>query len=218
MSKFIIGDIHGCARTFLELVRKLPTGNLQDIVLVGDLIDRGPRSKDVVEFVMENNVPCVLGNHEQMLLDWIEGEEYRDGIWEMNGGVDTLKSYGEDNKIPFTHVRFIKSLPLFLEYPDSVNDKGDHLLVTHSSAGNVWGQCSPENPIFKKTVTWDRNSFPPKIDGIYNVFGHTPREVACIKPYWANVDTGAVFKRGLYGKLTALQFPEMKIYQQENID
>lgn len=53
---------------------------------------------------------------------------------------------------------------------------------------------------------------------IGDVHGHTPTEVATVTDYYSNVYTGCVFNRGLYTKLTCLQFPEMKIYSQDNID
>ena len=60
----IIGDVHGCYKTLIALIEKLPKD--RNITFVGDLIDRGPGSKDVVEFVRKNNYRCVRGNHEDM--------------------------------------------------------------------------------------------------------------------------------------------------------
>ena len=54
MSIWVIGDIHGCFDTFMALVAKLPKD--AKICLAGDLIDRGPKSRQVVQYVMDNDI------------------------------------------------------------------------------------------------------------------------------------------------------------------
>ena len=223
MSKYIIGDVHGCLLTLQALVDKIlkDGGSYSDIVLAGDLIDRGPRSAQVVDYVISNNIATVLGNHEQMMADCYEKKEEEEGLWLCNGGTQTVASYSDepDSKEKISkHIEFFKSLPLYLEYKDVKNEDNMHLLVTHSSAAEVWGEYSPENPIFRNNVLWERDSFPCKIRDIYNVFGHTPTPTPLLKDFWANLDTGACFNRGQYGKLTCLKFPEMMLFQQENVD
>jgi serine/threonine protein phosphatase 1 len=61
---WVIGDVHGEYDTLSKLLKKIPTGS--EIVFVGDLIDRGKHSSDVVELVRKNNYKVVLGNHELM--------------------------------------------------------------------------------------------------------------------------------------------------------
>jgi serine/threonine protein phosphatase 1 len=68
----VIGDVHGGFDTLIKLIEKLPNDN---ICFVGDLIDRGPKSAQVVDFVIENNYDCVLGNHEELM---IHSEKYLD--------------------------------------------------------------------------------------------------------------------------------------------
>jgi len=235
------------------LLQKIPTEELKKgVVFVGDLIDRGPMSADVVEFVRTTDwAQTVRGNHEQMMID--EGLKeaahfMRNGtfnmhvnqygvyssLWLVNGGKETLESYvdiDEDTKRPvfdmdvfIDHTEWLKNLPLYLEFKDVKNDKGEHLLVSHSSAGTVW-KWSPERrktnaKQFAAHLTWGRpRQFKP-IDNIYNVFGHTPvPNGPRLKSFYANVDTGAFYKeQSGYFKLTALQFPEMIVYEQENID
>ena len=64
---YIIGDVHGCYKTLLALIKKLPKDIR--ICFVGDLIDRGENSKNVVEFIKSNNYDCILGNHKQMFAE-----------------------------------------------------------------------------------------------------------------------------------------------------
>lgn len=242
-SRIIIADPHGSYKTLMALVAQLPTG--VPITFAGDLIDRGIGSNKIIKFVRDNGYDCINGNHEVMMINELQfemesnGEERpfadeREGIWLMNGGDATLYSYRNEEVYSFAGVvktktydiktlkedlEWIKSLPYFLEYKDLVNSKGQHLLVTHSTAAEVWGKFPTDSKEFIDYVTWQRKSVPKKIPGIYNVYGHTPqRNKALIRSNFACIDTGAFYKRGDYGKMTALQFPEMKVFTQKNVE
>ena len=77
MSKkvIVVGDIHGCFDTFKELEKQFPDD--ATISLVGDLVDRGPKSMDVVQHVINKRYDCVRGNHEQMMIDYFRLSEKR---------------------------------------------------------------------------------------------------------------------------------------------
>ena len=62
---YIIGDVHGCYRSLLALIEQLPHKFDSKICFVGDLIDRGPASADVVELVHVRGYDAVMGNHEK---------------------------------------------------------------------------------------------------------------------------------------------------------
>lgn len=207
-SRIIITDPHGCYKTLLTLIEKLPKGI--PITIAGDLIDRGPLGKEIIQYVIDNNIDCVTGNHEEMAVE--------DRILHIcNGGGIFLKQYPNE-QISEEHVEFLKNLPLSLEYPDCVREDGRHLLVTHSYACKVWNWDEKRRTDMKKnfrdTILWGRRFQGRPPENIYNVFGHTPQESARIKEYFACIDTGCVFGN----KLTALQFPEMIVYEQECID
>lgn len=241
MSRIVIGDVHGCYKTMMALIAQLPPGI--PITFAGDLVDRGGDSNKVIKFIRDNGHDCVKGNHEQLMIEelWFdmrfEGQEhpYAGGLdWHRNGGDATIYSYldeelnsfGEtvktktyDIKTMKEDVEWLKTLPLFLEYKDLVDSKGQHLLVTHSTAADVWGQIDPSNPRFAAFVLWSRKDVPSKIKGIFNCYGHTPqKKKALVRSHFACIDTGACFKRADYGKMTALQFPEMKVFIQKNIE
>jgi serine/threonine protein phosphatase 1 len=216
-----MGDVHGCYKTLLALVEKLP----KDIPLVfcGDLIDRGPDSNKVIEFVRQNNHYCVKGNHEDMMIRYFE--DSRSGMdFIRNGGGKTITSYsGADlnNPVLKADLEWLKGLPTYLKFPNIKNKDGDHLLISHSSAYPVWGKESNFGKNrFDSILMWNRDPRINKIEGIFNIFGHTPQENGPrIKSCYANIDTGAVFSDYKeFGQLTALQFPEMIVYQQENVD
>jgi len=233
MSKIIITDIHGCYKTLLALIAKLP----KDIQLVfaGDLVDRGPDSKNVIEFIKNSGHDCIIGNHELMMIDETkfvneENEDklippsYLNGIWLMNGGDKTLDTYvnddgSYDNKTLKKHVEWLKTLPYFIHYTSEVDEDGQALLVTHSTAGRVWGTETTDSERFKDYVTWARDSYPPKIKDIFNVYGHTPqRGHPTITDHFVCIDGGAAYTAKDFGKLYALQFPEMIVYTQENVE
>lgn len=246
MSRIVISDPHGCYKTLMALVAKLPSG--VPITFAGDLIDRGKDSKKVVEFVKDNGHDCVVGNHELMMVSELKFVPYHPdgalrpttdlyhGIWVMNGGDATLESYkvekeetnadGEVYKVKVfdvealqEHQAWMAQLPYYRLYDNEPDGNGVSLLVTHSAADEVWGEHSPESPIFKDTVTWGRKSFPGKIDGIFSVFGHTPQQNRpTVKDHFANVDGGAYWKRQPYGKMFALMWPELVVFEQENIE
>src|SRR5215813_12487398 len=124
MTTYVIGDIHGRAQLLEQLIRDVPWDIKHDkIIFLGDLIDRGKQSPEVIDLVMdlmkENpNVVVLRGNHEQMMLDCLEYGELQWLIPE-NGGQATIASYGinleevediADIKIPEEHLEFINSL------------------------------------------------------------------------------------------------------------
>ena len=67
---YIIGDVHGCLDTLCALIEKLPQKWDSQIIFTGDLIDRGSKSCEVVDLVKEHNYACVLGNHEELMLEY----------------------------------------------------------------------------------------------------------------------------------------------------
>jgi len=102
---FVIGDLHGrvdLLENMLELIDKR-IGELRlnnpRLVFVGNLIDHGPSSADVVKRMRElthefpTNVQCLLGSNEQMCLDYLEAPVARQARWLKDGGAMTLQSY-----------------------------------------------------------------------------------------------------------------------------
>jgi hypothetical protein len=115
----IIGDIAGQYDAMLRLLQKMPD---EETISVGDMIDRGPKSKDVVEWFMKNG-KAVLGNHDHMMLDAVRGSGYyEEGLWCYNGGMATLNSFG--GRIPDEVLTWVENLPLYMEI--------DGNLVSHS--------------------------------------------------------------------------------------
>ena len=118
-----IGDVHGCAvalRTLLEVVA--PTRD-DTIVMLGDCVDRGPDSRGVLDEVLALRDVCrvvpILGNHEEMMLNWLDGHPQPDD-WLVCGGAATLTSYGEGAgcaEVTPEHVEYIRTWGDFFETP-----------------------------------------------------------------------------------------------------
>ena len=92
-----IGDIHGCLPA-LETVLAAITPEPQDtLVLLGDYVDRGPQSREVIERVLALKQQCravpLLGNHDEMMLQVCTGQRQRYIEWLLFGGSATLQSY-----------------------------------------------------------------------------------------------------------------------------
>lgn len=116
----VIGDVHGCFYTLQTLVEKIDK-LFPDIPIycVGDLVDRGNYSCEVVELVISRKILFTPGNHDLMFLAgmrqplsiWAES-------WSYNGSDSTLKSYDDKMNLIDTHLDLIKSAPLFYDLKD----------------------------------------------------------------------------------------------------
>jgi len=228
---YIIGDVHGCLKTLKALISKIPED--AKIVFVGDLIDRGSKSAEVVKYIRTNGWDCVLGNHEYSMIEngkiLLEDPSLIDtNVWTSNkykiGGLDTLKSYqSQDNPIERfkDDIKWMKSLPLYLEYLNYKTNDNRTLVVSHSCIDSVWNLKDSDDEFdkedFRTKVLYSRNQEPFDNKEIFNVFGHTPTKETIVKEHFANIDTGAYYKEK-YGILTALEFPSMILITQKNVD
>ena len=208
---FAIGDIHGCLDRLRTLIKNLDIDRQHDIlVFIGDYIDRGKSSKEVVDYMIKlrgefNNI-CLMGNHEQMFLNYLAGTN--EEMYLFNGGTTTLSSYGIDRTspphirrqaIPPEHLHFFQSLLPYYETEDYI--------FVH--AGLMPGLSLGEQDIHD--LLWMRQEF---IYSDYDfgklvIFGHTPFGSPLIMPNKIGIDTGAATS----GKLTCLELPTVKIHQ-----
>ena len=223
MNIVAIGDIHGCIKQLLTLQDKIfnyPQYNKEEDLLLylGDYIDRGLHSKDVINHILQlqtEGVKSVFlkGNHEQFMIDYLFNKINNLSNWIMNGADQTFKSYDievaefikdglEDNnidklrdiflsKLTKEHVYFFKNLKL-------TYTMGDYLFA---HAG-----INPEKSLKdqdKMDFLWSRSDqlFDKnfKFEKII-VHGHTPENEVINFPYRINVDTGSFFS----GKLSCV--------------
>jgi serine/threonine protein phosphatase 1 len=222
---YIIGDVHGCYKTLLALVEKLPKN--AKICFVGDLIDRGKNSRDIIEFVKSNKYDCVYGNHEYFMVEShpyinIDNENKTLKRWiEKGGGLATIQNYSNRADM-LDHVNYLKSVPIYKEYKDYKTNDGRYLVVSHSAIGKAWELRNSKNEDDAKQLLnhalWSRNKHSDNKD-IFNVYGHTILEEVYINEYNANIDLGCYTTNKVPNpRLCALEFPTMKIITQKNIE
>lgn len=214
-----IGDIHGCFSSMVALLQKLEPFYDRQFVFVGDYIDRGPSSKQVVDYLLDfkEKVDCVFlrGNHEQMLLDAYR--KNKSSMWMMNGGRATLQSYdvqnGDTFTLPDSHRTFYENTRLYYDT--------DNYFFVHaglSPAKTITESVNDENE--SQEFLWERshlNAFETPWEKTV-VFGHTPRPKPIQKEKMIGIDTGCVFDRVGYGKLTAVKLPEEEFIFQSSLD
>lgn len=213
-----IGDIHGCLQTLNALLAKLSTYENYTFVFIGDYIDRGNDSKGVVDrliaFEKERKCVFIRGNHEQMLLN----AYYKDDLdmWLMNGGKSTIASYGgtyKDLNIPEGHLQFYENTKMYYD------TEGYFFLHAGLSPKKTIAE-SLQSEREVENFLWERehlNAFKTPWEKTV-VFGHTPRSRPIRKDKMIGIDTGCVYDRLGYGKLTAMLFPEEDYIQQICLD
>lgn len=213
---FAIGDIHGCFDSLKELIEGKIQLTLNDrLVLLGDYVDRGPKSKEVVDYIVELqakgfDVVALSGNHEQMLLDAWQEEEFVN-LWMMNGGAETLKSFGVMTaaKLESSYIDFFKSLKLYVEIENYIfvhagfNDESEHPF--EDTYHMIW-KCRQKyvNPCLRdKTIVHGHCTIPAA----------TCDERISNNDPVINLDTGCVYAdyKG-YGRLTALELHSRRIH------
>lgn len=210
--RIVIGDIHGHYDGLMKLLEAIAPDPNDQVYFLGDLIDRGSQSAQVVDFVMENSYPCLLGNHEQMLLDVLGGgaSNQMKQAWLLSGGSATLKSYKEAT-IPQSHYDWLRNLPTHLDLDD--------IWLVHAGV-------NPNIPLEKQTAEqfcWVRNEFhsmrEPYFADKLIIAGHTitftlpgvhPGEIAQGQG-WLDIDTGAYHRKS--GWLTGLDITNHLVYQ-----
>jgi len=206
---FVIGDVHGCASELKTLLNKLPLAPTSTVVFLGDYIDRGPQSRDVVETILQLRTFCTVvtltGNHEAMLQDFLQDPTSQGaGMFIYNGGGATLASYADEHgnyEIPDHHLRFFAELPLSYETPD--------FFFVHAGVPDVKLE-ELDDAKHRKEMLWVRRSFH-RSSFRWNkmiVHGHSPVAEVHFGERRINVDTGCVYEQ----VLTALELPSKKIY------
>jgi serine/threonine protein phosphatase 1 len=217
---YAIGDVHGC----LDQLRALEARIIADaagadgekwIVMLGDYIDRGPASAQVLDHLLAPPPPgfkriCLRGNHEQSLLDCLGDASVIDR-WLEYGGVETMLSYGMaasrldelrrgrpkarrqllEAHIPEEHLELLRGLPSSLAVPGYI--------FVHAG-------LRPGIPIENQTgrdMLWIRREF---LDAEYDfgavvVHGHTPAPEPFVSAHRIGIDTGCY----MTGRLTAVR-------------
>ncbi|MRR05689.1 MAG: serine/threonine protein phosphatase [Deltaproteobacteria bacterium] len=218
--RFAISDIHGCANTFSALVHDVLRIRTSDTVyLLGDYTDRGPRSKGVIDQILELQskgfpVYPIRGNHDEMILRACGNLDiFR--IWMLNGGSATLTSFDVDDpcELPNRYRRFFVGLPYYLELDDYI--------IVHAGLNFQSGDPFSD----KEAMLWTRSEdIKPEMIGRKKVIvGHTPVSRKTIRQSLQSglihLDNGCVYATNAQlGTLCALDLDTLSLFFQKNID
>lgn len=119
-----ISDIHGCYDTFKSLLEKVNLSKEDELYMLGDFVDRGPKSKEVIDWVLEKQeegyeINCLRGNHEQMLINALN-DDLRTEHWLRNGGSQVLDNFKVKSvhEIPLKYIDFCKDLKFYFQTLD----------------------------------------------------------------------------------------------------
>lgn len=202
---FAIGDIHGCDVAFEKLLDLLQLNSDDTLVVLGDVIDRGPDSARVVSMLLNLQQHCelvyILGNHEQMMLEALE-DGLRGSMWMMHGGEPTLASYGGAvEEIPPNHIDFLASGLAYWETETEI--------YVHANLDPTVELDSQDEDFLRWTHLKGTES--PHPSGRRVICGHTPQPngLPSIRDGWVCIDTFAY--GGMY--LTAVDMETNEIYQ-----
>jgi serine/threonine protein phosphatase 1 len=220
---YVVGDIHGRADLLEQVLRPmLACRDAQPIVFVGDYIDRGSNSKEVLERLFQlscehpDRVKCLMGNHEELMLNFLRDPHRYHHVWLMNGGDKTLESFAVPPLSPPPTNEEI------LYVRDSLRTAlGPELLAWLQSlcvqwhTGNVWvthAGADPEramNDQIRKVMVWGHPDFSTaaRRDGQWVVHGHTVVQDITQHQGRISVDTGAYYT----GRLSAVSISQAGI-------
>ncbi|TWT81858.1 Serine/threonine-protein phosphatase 2 [Planctomycetes bacterium CA13] len=170
MRKFVIGDIHGCSKALRTLIETIDPTCGDELIFLGDYIDRGPDSKDVIDQLIALHSRCrvvaLRGNHEIMLMGVVTAG-LDSAIWSQSGGQTTIASYGGSiEKIPEKHLAFFRSLRAYYET--------DEAIFVHASYSPDESMPSQDDSI----RYWNHLNYPypaPHFSGKRVYVGHTPQ-------------------------------------------
>jgi serine/threonine protein phosphatase 1 len=180
-----IGDIHGCDVALQGLLDALAIRSEDTVVILGDVIDRGPGSNQVIERLLELQLECrlifIMGNHEEMMLEGLKSEQMAQA-WLYYGGKATIFSYGGDPRnIPDAHLDLLSAARDYWETETE--------LFLHAN-------IDPELPLDEQDIEilrWTHltGDEVPHPSGKRIICGHTPQRSGrpLVIPGWVCIDT-----------------------------
>jgi serine/threonine protein phosphatase 1 len=203
-----IGDIHGCHQEFAELLHRLELGKEDRLILVGDLVNRGPDSCKVIDLAREHRALSLLGNHELRLLNY---RRTGDTKFFKDSDAETAEKLRPEDWA------YLEAMPLTHHEPEL-----DTVFVHGGFLPDEPWQKQPANVVTRIQVI-DRDGKPRKRADVpeapawadlwsgppFVVYGHTPRSEIYKLKWSVGIDTACV----MGGSLTAYELPEKRFIQ-----
>ncbi|MCC7069880.1 MAG: serine/threonine protein phosphatase [Deltaproteobacteria bacterium] len=213
----VIGDIHGRADLLARLLAQL--GDMP-VFVVGDVCDRGPDTREVIELLLARGARGVRGNHEDWFCQFVDGRGFdRVALSAMFGGLATLRSYGIESrspreieaqrfKVPLSHREWLSALPVVMRLlVDGARYWIAHAGVPLSLAVGIdpvrrMREVLPEHHCDLRWSALDPDNMDV-LDGPV-IYGHVPGKEPVDAGHAIGIDTGA----GRHdGALTAVVLP-----------
>lgn len=220
MRKFVISDIHGCSLTFEALLDKIELTKNDELIVLGDYINRGKRSKEVIDKIMDlskngYNLICLRGNHEDMIFDAIELEEWP------HGEEETLRSFG------ITHLKNLNSkymnwfknlLPYY---------KTENFIFVHAGLNFKYKNPFQDIQSMRWIIDWYKDIDYSWLKNRYIIHGHKIIEKNEIEKMLLNIETTKILNidngcfiknEENFGNLICLNLTKMELITQKNLD
>ncbi len=196
----VIGDIHGCYDTLLQLYDKVKSKYPKiEIYSVGDLVDRGNYSYEVMEFFISNKIKFSPGNHDYMFYAYVyHPNSMMARAWLLNGNEATLRSYLDHTETIKDHLEYIKSMPLYHNLDDcfishaGISDRFDINITNLSNEElNLFDDFIKSQSDTDEGLLWTRDKLHNI--GKLQVVGHTRQRKVNLdkRSNAAYIDTGA---------------------------
>ena len=218
--RFAFGDIHGCYNTLQALLQKIKATDDDQLFFLGDMIDRGKYSQQVIDFMIESKALgkqyyCLRGNHEEYLINTVCGSVTKTKSQEFitKNGLQFL--FNEKDEMKPDYYQFFSQLPYYFELPK-------HYLV-HAGLNFIG---NPLENIDDMLTIREMNPDLEFLNGKKVINAHTPVDLNEV--YEAivsdspviNIDNGCVFgtKFPFKGNLVCIDLDSYKVYHQKNID
>lgn len=216
--RLVITDIHGCSKTFEALLNKVGLNQEDQLFLLGDFINRGPRSKEVLDQVIELDkagfsIYPLMGNHEETIMHIIENKpEQLKMLLKSRNSTNLLN---KEKKLRKRFFRFIRSLPYYYEL--------DKFYLVHAGFN-----LNIEKPLTDThAMAWIRNfSLDKKFNKRRVYFGHTPTTISKIRSAIESNAKSICLDNGCshnylgkeYGRLLCYDLDSRELFKQKNID
>ncbi|MCS6900524.1 MAG: metallophosphoesterase family protein [Myxococcales bacterium] len=197
----LIGDVHGCLEELQKLLDKVRYDSDDRLILVGDLVARGPNSAGVVALCRSLGATVIRGNHEEKLLQWRQGKNLCEDSCGFLGPMHLQVA----QELTEEDWSFLQATQLFCDLPEHglwvvhagvlpgvpLAQQPPHVLLTMRSLGELG------EPLVKAgSVPWGCRYFGPA----HVIFGHHAQPRPQLHPFATGIDTGCVYG----GSLTAM--------------
>jgi len=206
---YVVGDVHGCYHTLNVLIASLP--QYAELIFVGDLCDKGNFTKEVIELVIQKGWRSLRGNHEDLMMQYVDDPSSKWANDPQFGGSKTLASYGDDKETLVHHLRWSKTLPTYIIIENFFITNGFGLPYYERRDEEAY-QKALKNNRYSMKKKWSHEWEVYKEYPIINIHGHDYRRKGeAMEENIINLDTGCV-----YGKrLSAISLETLEIISVE---